>query len=120
MKSLGVPNVCLHPRSVLFLAQLVQVEQEAELAAMTTAFRTGESFAFVWCELVQSFVPDSHWDPVVVVSHASSAQMARNQLDFHLRADFHFEDVCEMTQFMRTTAHKLMQVDELRHFLLLS
>ena len=47
--------------------------------------------------------------------------MSCNKLDLHLCGDFGFEDVCEVSKLVRSTAHELIQVDELRHiFLLLS
>ena len=62
---------------------------------------------------------DSHRDSVVIVSHATSTQMSCHELDFHLGADFHFEDVGKVAQLMCTTADKLVKIDKLRHFLLL-
>ena len=72
----GVPYVRLHPCAVRFLAQLIEIEQEAELAPVTTTFRTGEHFALVGIQLVQGAEPDAHWDAVIVVSHASPAQVS--------------------------------------------
>lgn len=72
MEPFGVPDVSLHPGTVLFLPQFELVEEEPELASMSTALRSTEDLSFVGVKLMQGFEPDSHGDPVVVVRHAAT------------------------------------------------
>ena len=51
---------------------------------MSATFGPLKDFTFVGVELVQGMEPNTHRYSIVVMSHASSAQVACNQLDLHL------------------------------------
>lgn len=84
MKSFGVPDVSFHPGSAALLPQLEYVEEKTELASMSATLRPLEDFTLVRVELVKGVEPYAHRDPVVIVSHAPSTQVPRDQLDLHL------------------------------------
>ena len=63
---------------------------------------------------------DADRDAVVVVSHGSSTQMAREYLDLEFVGYLPLQNLRKVFQLMGTTADELVNLDELRNFFLFS
>ena len=113
----GVPYVCFHPRSVLFLPQSILVQHKPNLASMSPAFAPRQHLRFIWGQLLQGSQTHSNWNSVVIVRHSSSPQVSGQNLVFKFARGLISQNVCEMFQLVTPWIHKLVNVYELGNFL---
>ena len=115
LEPFSVPDVRLHPRPVPFLSQLKLVEEEAQLAPVSSAPRATQCFALRGNHLFESPHPHSKRHAVVIVSHGATPHVSGQQLVLELVRLLVSQKLSKMLKFKRASTYEIVKVDKLGH-----